>query len=177
MDVEHGLQSFDVSEDALTEALDVFSGELTCCRLGHSDESPCDKEELMLPILGLYADIYAERHGHHADAYGFIEPIKDRLFPKDFDYTHINPEDGVETTTTQVLFGDLIAAVEQTIDGEGATAAASNPLRGANFAPGTHAQRHRVRQSGSKHGGARRVFSRPLTPLVTKFLGSSSSAD
>ena len=44
MDVEHGLQSFDVSEDALTEALDVFGGELTCCRLGHSDESPCDKE-------------------------------------------------------------------------------------------------------------------------------------
>ena len=40
-----------------------------------------------------------------------------------------------------------------------------------------YAQRHRVRQSGSKHGGARRVFSRPLTPLVTKFLGSSSSAD
>ena len=119
----------------------------------------------------------AERHGHHADAYEFIEPIKDRLFPKDFEYTHINPEDGVETTTTQVLFGDLIAAVEQTIDGEGATAAASNPLRGASFAPGTHAQRHRVRQSGSKHGGARRVFSRPLTPLVTKFRGSSSSAD
>ena len=59
----------------------------------------------------------------------------------------------------------------------GATAAASNPLRGASFAPGTHAQRHRVRQSGSKHGGARRVFSRPLTPLVTKFRGSSSSAD
>ena len=29
MDVEHGLQSFDVSEDALTEALDVFGGELT----------------------------------------------------------------------------------------------------------------------------------------------------
>ena len=120
---------------------------------------------------------HAERHGHHADAYKFIEPIKDRLFPKDFEYTHINPEDGVETTTTQALFGDLIAAVEQTIDGEGATAAASNPLRGASFAPGTHAQRHRVRQSGSKHGGARRVFSRPLTPLVTKFLGSSSSAD
>ena len=76
-----------------------------------------------------------------------------------------------------LLFGDLIAAAEQTIDGEGATAAASNPLRGASFAPGTHAQRHRVRQSGSKHGGARRVFSRPLTPLVTKFRGSSSSAD
>ena len=46
----------------------------------------------------------------------------------------------------------------------------------ANGAPAI-AQRHRVRQSGSKHGGARRVFSRPLTPLVTKFRGSSSSAD
>ena len=37
MDVEHGLQSFDVSEDALTEALDVFGGELTCCPVWKSN--------------------------------------------------------------------------------------------------------------------------------------------
>ena len=89
----------------------------------------------MLPLLGLYADIYRERHGKHAEAYAFIEPIKDRLFPATFKYTHRSPE-GVETTTTQVLFGDLIAAVEETIDDESA--------RTKGLKPGTNAQRHRL---------------------------------
>ena len=88
----------------------------------------------MLPLLGLYADIYAERNGKHADAYAFIEPIKSRLFPETFEYVH-KGLDGVETTTTQVLFGDLVAAVEE-IDDESA--------RTKGFKPGTNAQRHRL---------------------------------
>ena len=86
----------------------------------------------MLPLLGLYADIYAERDGKHADAYAFIEPIKSRLFPETFEYVH-KGLDGVETTTTEVLFGDLVAAVE---DDESA--------RIKGLKPGTNAQRHRL---------------------------------
>ena len=41
----------------------VMHGEFTCCRLGHPDEEPCDREALMLPLLGLYADVYAQRNG------------------------------------------------------------------------------------------------------------------
>ena len=96
----------------------------------------------MLPLLGLYADIYAERNGKHADAYAFIEPIKSRLFPATFDYVH-RDLDGVETTTTQVLFGDLVAAVEENID-QGSVRSA--PTR-TDFKPGTSAQRHRLRDS------------------------------
>ena len=88
----------------------------------------------MLPLLGLYADVYAERDGKHADAYAFIEPIKSRLFPETFEYVH-KGLDGVETTTTQVLFGDLVAAVEE-IDDESA--------RIKGLKPGTNAQRHRL---------------------------------
>ena len=44
--------------------------------------------------------------------------------------------DGTEATTTQVLFGDLVAAVEETIDDESA--------RTKGFKPGTNAQRHRL---------------------------------
>ena len=87
------------------EALDVMNGEFTCCRLGHPHGDPCDREALMLPLLGLYADIYAERHGKQAEAYAFIEPVKSSLFPETFEYVH-KGLDGVETTTTQVLFGD-----------------------------------------------------------------------
>ena len=49
----------------------------------------------------------AQRHEKHAEAYAFIEPLKHRLFPETFEYVH-KGLDGVETTTTQVLFGDLI---------------------------------------------------------------------
>ena len=65
----------------------------------------------MLPLLGLYADVYKERNGRNADAYAFIEPIKDRLFPATFDYVHRDlngVEDlragfGMEETTLQFL--------------------------------------------------------------------------
>ena len=80
-----------------------------------------------------YADIYAERHGKHAEAYAFIKPVKDSLFPETFEYVH-KGLDGVETTTTQVLFGDLIAAVED------------ESARTKDFKPGTNAQRHRLQQ-------------------------------
>ena len=63
----------------------------------------------MLPLLGLYADIYAERRGKYADAYAFIEPTKATIFPPTFEYVH-RTANGDETTTTQVLFGDLVSA-------------------------------------------------------------------
>ena len=58
-----------VSKDILHEALDVMHGEFTCCRLGHPDEGPCDREALMLPLLGLYADVYAQRNGKVGSKY------------------------------------------------------------------------------------------------------------
>ena len=104
---------------------------------------------------GLYADVYAQRNGKvdsrsrldqsRSDAYKFIEPLKDTLFPATFEYTH-RSSDGVETTTTQVLFGDLIAAVEESIDGVDA----DNMSR--DLRPGTNAQRHRLHHA--KHGHA-----------------------
>ena len=140
-----------MNDEILHEALDVIGGEYTCCRLGHPREVPCDREALMLPLLGLYADVYRERHGKHADAYAFIEPIKDRLFPATFDYLH-KGLDGVETTTTKVLFGDLVAAVEYATDHEKLETPGPTP----DFKPGTNAQRHSLHRAkhghGSKHG-------------------------
>ena len=133
-----GLKPLVVSDEILHEALDVMSGEFTCCRLGHPHGDPCDREALVLPLLGLYADIYAERNGKHAEAYAFIEPVKDSLFPETFEYVH-KGLDGVETTTTQVLFGDLIAAVEESID----QGSFDESARTKDFKPGTNAQRHR----------------------------------
>ena len=158
----------------------MINGEYTCCRLGHPNEDPCDREELMLPLLGLYADMYRERHGKHADAYKFIEPIKDRLFPATFDYLHRSP-DGVETTTSQVLFGDLVAAVEYATDHEKLE---PSETRGPtpDFKPGTNAQRHSLHRikhghgsrHGSKHGSS---GSGRLSKILFHSSGSHGSVD
>ena len=158
-----------MSDEILAEALDVMNGEFSCCRLGHPNEEPCDREQLMLPLLGLYADVYRDREGKSAAAYAFIQPRKHQLFPETFEYTHRSP-DGVETTTTQPLFGDLVAAVEYATDQE---VGDGLPTRGApDFAPGTHAQSHRLHRAkyGSKHGS--KHGSGSLAALFTSTSGS-----
>ena len=144
-DPRAGLKPLVVSDEILHEALDVMHGEFTCCSLGHPGGVPCDREALMLPLLGLYADLYKERNGRNADAYAFIEPIKSRLFPATFDYVH-RDLDGVETTTKKVLFGDLVAAVEDLIDQDTAVEGSVHK----DYKPGTNAQRHRFHHS--RHG-------------------------
>lgn len=53
------IERFDVN----AEAWDVFGGGLTCCTRGHLDGDPCDKEALVLSMLGLFAELYENRHG------------------------------------------------------------------------------------------------------------------
>ena len=115
----------------------------------------------MLPLLGLYADIYAERRGKYADAYAFIEPTKATIFPPTFEYVH-RTANGDETTTTQVLFGDLVSAVEQIIDQSSARAART---LSKNLQPGTHAQRHRLLRFSDSSGSGRGMS---LTSLLTR---------
>ena len=91
--------------------------------------------------------VYAERRGKHADAYAFIELRKHQLFPSTFEYTYRSPDE-IETTTTQVLFGDLIAAVEHATDQKESVDA--KPTRAPDFKPGTNAQRRSLHRS--KHG-------------------------
>ena len=118
----------------------------------------------MLPLLGLYADIYAERRGKYADAYTFIEPTKATIFPRMFDYVH-RTANGDETTTTQVLFGDLVSAVEQIVDQSSARAART---LSKNLQPGTHAQRHRLLRFSDSSGSGRGMSLTSLTSLLTR---------
>jgi len=138
------------SNDVLAESLDVFSGELTCCSLGHPNGCLCDREHLMLPMLGMYGMVYRDRHGVARDAYAVLEPIREKLFPKTFVYSRF-VEDGVrgdgdcgneKIETTEPLFGDLVEAVERDIDL--ASAQSDDPIlraRPPDYVPGTNAQR------------------------------------
>ena len=91
-------------DEILLEALDVFNGDLTCCRLKHPHGDPCDREELMLPMLGLFAELYRGRETTTRDAYALVEPLVDRLYPRTFTYRRGDGHPDEE----HPLFGDLV---------------------------------------------------------------------
>ena len=66
-------------------------------------------------MLGLYGEIYKNRCHPCGDAYSFIEPAKDKMFPRTFRY-NFKDDDGVARSKETVLFGDTIRAVEIAIE-------------------------------------------------------------
>ena len=142
------------------DALDVFGGDLTCCAKCHPDGQACDKELLVLPMLGLFDEIYRDRNGAKADAWTTIERRGlDKLYPKTFLWTR-----AADDVQTRPLFGDLIAACMASRD---AQAAGSKPdLRGyAPGAPGTQSVRHaHTAPQPSKRSLLRAASSRLLSP-------------
>ena len=55
------VETGDGADTYLEECLEVFAGDLTCCRLCHPDGEPCDKEALVPPFLGLVGELYGDR--------------------------------------------------------------------------------------------------------------------
>eukprot|EP00929_Paragymnodinium_shiwhaense_P091203 TRINITY_DN51231_c0_g1_i1.p1 TRINITY_DN51231_c0_g1~~TRINITY_DN51231_c0_g1_i1.p1 ORF type:complete len:1658 (-),score=308.69 TRINITY_DN51231_c0_g1_i1:45-5018(-) len=102
----------------VAQALYVFAdtSEFSCCRMKHCIKGlsiPCDREALVLPMLGLYAEIYRGREDDKFKLlYAWIQRGRDEIFPPCFAY---RTERGVEHKT---LFGDLIPRVERHVDAE-----------------------------------------------------------
>jgi len=154
-----GLRPLLDEDGVLDECLDVFGGDLTCCRLGHPCGTPCDREALAFPVLGLVAELYRDRR-ERPEAWALISDRLDELFPRNFVYY-----DRTKTPPTLPLFGDLVAAAMATVDAaEDPDDVASESLRDAlrGLAPGTNCQRHvEQRTSSSSLGSAS-----PKTPSV-----------
>ena len=146
----------------LAEALDVFGGNLTCCRLGHPDATPCDREALVRPMLGLFHEIYLNRHGSRRDAWAALEPRISTLAPRSFDWKHTGVDGDI--TERAPLFGDLIDAAKLVVDTAQADDDEGNDLsKFSGFAPGTNSQRHILRPK-KKVPGLLRVLSSVATP-------------
>ena len=97
----------------------------------------------MLPMLGLFAELYRGRDSHTREAYALIEPLVDRLYPRTFTYHRGDGHPDEE----HPLFGDLVDAVRHAIDTEADARSSGDgsPLGsfdGRNYFPGTHARRH-----------------------------------
>jgi hypothetical protein len=135
-----------VTDEFIQECINVMHGELTCCRIGHPNGMPCDREQLMLPMLGLYAEIYRSRvtNSTSAEIFEAIEPHLDAIFPKTIVYSckvsdkkatsfigkiihgaspaspgkpGKDPAEGLLTKEV-VLFGDLVEEMRNRVDHE-----------------------------------------------------------
>jgi hypothetical protein len=106
-----------VTNDHFIESLHVFNGELTCCRLEHKGMGACDRQSLVIPLLGLYGELFRAAHdgsqGGNADALSsvaaFLEEIEkhqELIFPRTFQ--RVSWRKNKRVTEEVMLFGDLI---------------------------------------------------------------------
>jgi len=111
---ESDIQLVNDDEYNIGDAINIFQGDFTCCRLQHPNHGACDREELLEPMLGLYCDVYKRRFSPRMKRfYDEIEHCKSTVFPEEIE---VVLTDGV--VETRPLFKDLIDMVEKTIDFE-----------------------------------------------------------
>merc|ERR1712166_906360 len=134
------------------ESINVFNGDLTCCkRCNNGGIQPCDRETLMLPMLGLYTEIYDNRDKPAVkDMYAMIAQNIDGIFPQEFEYTIAEGQ-----TVTKPLFGDLIQAVEAVVEAVKSTESDEFRCSTPRSRP-RHAPADTVESLGKLHPGALR---------------------
>jgi len=105
-----------VESNFFAESLHVFNGELTCCRLEHKGMGACDRQSLVIPLLGLYGELFRASHeakDGNAEALqsvntflSEIEKHQEAVFPRTFQ--RIMWRKNKRVTEEVLLFGDLI---------------------------------------------------------------------
>eukprot|EP00584_Thalassiosira_punctigera_P003619 CAMPEP_0172534374 /NCGR_PEP_ID=MMETSP1067-20121228/6761_1 /TAXON_ID=265564 ORGANISM="Thalassiosira punctigera, Strain Tpunct2005C2" /NCGR_SAMPLE_ID=MMETSP1067 /ASSEMBLY_ACC=CAM_ASM_000444 /LENGTH=1089 /DNA_ID=CAMNT_0013319153 /DNA_START=394 /DNA_END=3663 /DNA_ORIENTATION=+ len=106
-----------VKSDFFRESLHVFNGELTCCRLEHKGMGACDRQSLVIPLLGLYGELYRascemNKKGNAealASVNAFLNEIEkhqEEVFPRTFQ--RVIWRKNRRVTEEVLLFGDLI---------------------------------------------------------------------
>ena len=114
-----------VKTDFFQESLRVFEGQLTCCRLEHKGMSACDRQSLVVPLLGLYGELYRAAvdgvKGGDAESLASvkafldeIEKHQDSVFPPTFQ--RVMWRKNKKVTEEVMLFGDLIERMKHRID-------------------------------------------------------------
>ncbi|CAJ1381343.1 unnamed protein product [Effrenium voratum] len=105
----------------LEDVVRVFDASTTCCTQRHQHFGKCDRESLVLPLIGLYYRVAAaERRGVDsnegtATLYEMMESKRDNVFPRIFE--HVSVVNGQEVRKKKVLFGDLLERVDKHLQG------------------------------------------------------------
>lgn len=110
-----------VDENFFRKSLRVFDGDLTCCRIEHKGTNKCDRLSLVVPILGLYGELYraslnVAAGGNKKDPGSTVSGVEeflteiegnmDEIFPPTFRL--VTRKKGRRIEEEVVLFGDLI---------------------------------------------------------------------
>ena len=102
------------------QSVQVFQGQLTCCRREHAGMDMCDQQKLVGPILGLYGAAYDKHvHASHGKQGTEFELIKETVFPRTFEFKQRNRA-GKLTSQKRVLFGTLVRDMLAYVDEHGA---------------------------------------------------------
>ena len=142
------------------EALDVFSGELTCCRLEHKNMTSCDRQSLVTPLLGLYGELYSAAHFSSKDAkvdenvvqfLSTIEEKQDVIFPRSFE--RISWKKKKRIVEEVELFGDLIERMRLRVRTTGLVTSEEENIM-THSSSEKNAAGEFVRHGGMRHGTA-----------------------
>lgn len=109
-----------VDKKWLMDVIHVFDGQTSCCARRHEDFDACDRESLVLPLVGLYYRVAAaerrgvDRNEGTSTLYEMLENDRDRIFPQTFEYVQLI--DGKEVRQKKILFGDLLQRVDKHLE-------------------------------------------------------------
>eukprot|EP00435_Cladocopium_sp_Y103_P064466 s13_g26.t1 len=97
------LRKFDM--DFIKPSLEIFQANMTCCRRKHEHQDYCDKETVVLPMLGLWFRLLAQQRGV-GELFEIYSAEIQKYLPASFDYTQV-----AGPTVSRPLFGNLIKQV------------------------------------------------------------------
>lgn len=115
-----------VEPDFFKDSLLVFEGELTCCRLEHKGFHVCDRQALVIPLLGLYGELYRAAYEAKKERKSSvqiesvqnflhqIETQQEKVFPRTFKRISWRNNKRIEEELT--LFGDLIDRMKARVE-------------------------------------------------------------
>lgn len=111
MYLAEGTELSELTQEWLDQSFEVFQGELTCCARKHVGMDRCDREYLVVPMLGLWSELCQScAEPRFADIHQRLSSRIDEAFPSHFDY--ITPT-GVER---KMLFGDLLYSLYERME-------------------------------------------------------------
>eukprot|EP00931_Biecheleriopsis_adriatica_P050205 TRINITY_DN29058_c0_g1_i1.p1 TRINITY_DN29058_c0_g1~~TRINITY_DN29058_c0_g1_i1.p1 ORF type:complete len:974 (-),score=177.30 TRINITY_DN29058_c0_g1_i1:131-2719(-) len=100
----------------LEQATRVFAGEMTCCRRQHEGMELCDRQRLVVPMLGLWGQLCClakDAKGEderYARVHKSLSDRKDEVFPSTFSLVT------KEGTRESSLFGRLVSLLEKRLE-------------------------------------------------------------
>jgi len=103
-----------VTWDWIEPALNIFSGNLTCCLRGHEGMDQCDMEYLVTPALGLYCELLAaDKDGsiskEKKKVLNYFRDNEKQVFPPNFEFS----TPGGKRTENRVLFGEVLTLLDE----------------------------------------------------------------